>query len=67
MHLKSRFLLALCAALLVPAASHAKGTLRATITTCSPSRTTAECDSPVRPASRFSVGCTARGNRAEAR
>ena len=41
--------------------------LRATMTTSSPSRTTAENDSPVCAASRFSVGWIARGSRAEAR
>ena len=33
MNLKCRFLIAFCAALLLPAASHAKGTLRATLNT----------------------------------
>ena len=41
--------------------------LRATITTWSPSSTTAEKDSPVMPASRLSVGWMARGRRAVAR
>ena len=41
--------------------------LRAMMTTSSPSSTTAENDSPVCAASRFSVGCSARGRRDEAR
>ena len=41
--------------------------LRATITTSSPSSTTAENDCCVCAASRFSVGCSTRGSRADAR